>query len=195
MPWTATTSISARAPLARSRSMNAGSIGDRPPSTRKMWGFSAAIAGPASVVIAANRSHSGSISGSQWDLLLGSFQILTASITIPLPLARPERIDRISTVGTPGHAAQINFLFGMRQDFEPRTPQHCRCACGIGSPPVRRVPGIALLDEVQLGISGVIEMADLGEIIIRGDSNVRRAPPLRSEERRVGKARDQPCRT
>src|SRR3546814_17688741 len=151
MPWTATTSISARAPLARSRSMNAGSIGDRPPSTRKMWGFSAAIAGPASVVIAANRSHSGSISGSQWDLLLGSFQILTASITIPLPLARPERIDRISTVGTPGQAAQTNFLFGMRQDFEPRHPQHFRSACGHAPQPFPRFHGRAMTDRGQLG--------------------------------------------
>ena len=51
-----------------------------PPSTRVSPGLGPAIASPARRVICANRAQSGSISGSQWDLLLGSFQILTASI-------------------------------------------------------------------------------------------------------------------
>ena len=55
-------------------------MGDIPPRTRVTVEFSARTAAPASRVISAKRAHSGSSKGSQWDLLFGSFQILTASI-------------------------------------------------------------------------------------------------------------------
>ena len=60
--------------------MKPGSIGDMPPSTRGSVGFTARMARPASCAISAKRVQSGSSSGSQCDLLLGSFQIIAASI-------------------------------------------------------------------------------------------------------------------
>src|SRR4051812_4222767 len=51
-----------------------------PPSTRGSSGFSAATASAASVTIRENARHSGSCSKAQCDLLLGSFQNITASI-------------------------------------------------------------------------------------------------------------------
>ena len=56
-------------------------MGDMPPSTRGSEGLAERIAAPARVTRSANRSQSGSTSGSQCDLLLGSFQIIAASIT------------------------------------------------------------------------------------------------------------------
>src|SRR5690242_9441178 len=66
------------------RAMNLGSIGEIPPRTRGMCGFTSATASAAAIAMSANIRHSGSISKSQWDLLFGSFQIITAS-TIPPP--------------------------------------------------------------------------------------------------------------
>ena len=60
--------------------MKSGSIGDMPPSTRGIDGFSARMASAAAITVSPNRVQSGSTSGSQWDLLFGSFQIIAASI-------------------------------------------------------------------------------------------------------------------
>src|SRR3954453_10549458 len=62
--------------------MKAGSIGEIPPSTRSNPGASAATACPVKLAICPKAVQSGSNSRSQWDLLLGSFQIITASIMI-----------------------------------------------------------------------------------------------------------------
>ena len=51
-----------------------------PPSTRGSVAFSARIAWAARVTISEKRTQPGSTTGSQWDLLLGSFQIIAASI-------------------------------------------------------------------------------------------------------------------
>jgi hypothetical protein len=67
--------------------MKCGSIGEMPPSTRFTWGFAASIALAASITVVAKIDHSGSISGSQCDLLLGSFQIIAASIIQSPPFA------------------------------------------------------------------------------------------------------------
>src|SRR3954451_4494470 len=77
--------------------MKLASIGEMPPRTRGNVGLTSRIARPAAFVISAKRFQPGSSSGSQCDLLLGSFQILTASIIAFLPLA--DRQDR-----QPGHA-------------------------------------------------------------------------------------------
>src|SRR3546814_9375957 len=58
---------------------NAVSTGEVPPGTRCTRGFSAATAGAAVFAISAKASNSWSSSKSQWDLLFGSFQIITAS--------------------------------------------------------------------------------------------------------------------
>src|SRR5688572_18377325 len=62
------------------RRMNAASIGEMPPSTRNSAGFSTDTASAASVTMSAKVRHSGSTSNAQCDLLLGSFQNITASI-------------------------------------------------------------------------------------------------------------------
>jgi hypothetical protein len=60
--------------------MNSGSIGEMPPSTLVSAGCSAAVAALAAATMLANVVQSGSISKSQWDMLFGSFQNITASI-------------------------------------------------------------------------------------------------------------------
>ena len=65
--------------------MNRGSIGEMPPSTRGSLGSRPRSRRAASFTISANVSQSGSISKSQCDLLLGSFQNITASIMRALP--------------------------------------------------------------------------------------------------------------
>src|SRR5881227_919416 len=73
------------------RSRNEGSIGEIPPSTRGISGLTSAMALHAAIAISAKRLQSGSTSGSQCDLLFGSFQILTASIIGPPRVAdRPD---------------------------------------------------------------------------------------------------------
>src|SRR5690348_17659927 len=60
-----------------------------PPSTRFTSGLACLMDSAAWIAMSANIVHSGSISGSQCDLLLGSFQIIAASI-----IARPRERDR-----------------------------------------------------------------------------------------------------
>src|SRR3954447_3331183 len=62
------------------RCVNDASIGDMPPSTCLSDAFSARTASDASFTMSAYADQSGSSSRSQCDLLLGSFQNLTASI-------------------------------------------------------------------------------------------------------------------
>src|SRR5690349_20340310 len=76
--------MASSAPCALRLSMKAGSMDDMPPSTRVTLLFSAAMAWAGSCVSRAKRCQPGSTSGSQWDLLLGSFQIIAASIMAPL---------------------------------------------------------------------------------------------------------------
>src|ERR1051326_3568532 len=61
--------------------MKAGSMGEIPPRRRGKPGTSLFTALAAALVMAAKIFHSGSISKSQCDLLFGSFQSITASIT------------------------------------------------------------------------------------------------------------------
>src|SRR3954453_11128840 len=62
-----------------SKSMKFGSIGEMPPRTHGSFEFSLRIASEAQETIFEKICQPGSISKSQWDLLLGSFQIMIAS--------------------------------------------------------------------------------------------------------------------
>src|ERR1051325_3193345 len=123
--------------------MNAGSSGDIPPSTRVKPGLSAATASAASLTISAYFLQSGSISKSQCDLLLGSFQNITASIMIP------PGINGAATWPARFAPANEPFLFGMVDDFKTCAPQLAFNAGAIGDPPIGGVAGIIVLDEVH----------------------------------------------
>src|SRR3954453_21432351 len=108
---------------------------------------------PARIAISANRVQPGSSSRSQCDLLLGSFQILAASIMA----GSPRRIDRAVGLRPLAAPAEIDLRFGMRRDGESGAAQHGLDAAAIWNPPVGRIVGVAVLDEVQLGIVVTIE--------------------------------------
>ena len=84
-PCTAITSRCSSTPLPAMLAMNSGSIGEMPPSTRGRSGLAALIALHAAIAIAAKRDQSGSTSGSQCDLLFGSFHTIAASIMAAAP--------------------------------------------------------------------------------------------------------------
>src|SRR5437868_7626364 len=141
--------------------MNLGSMGEIPPSTPVSRGFSDLTASAASFVISAYIVHSGSSSKSQCDLLLGSFQNITASTIVPphgrINGARPVRHRLAPT--------DKNFLFGMAQDFESRASQHRFSASSIGYPPVRRIAAVSLLVKKHSRKGGLFEYFLLPEIV------------------------------
>ncbi len=163
-PCTATASIGSRAPCPCMFWMNKGSIGEMPPSTReqvRVLGRQGLAGEPRHL---ANAVHSGSASKSQCDLLLGSFQIIAASIIAasPLPGRRP---------GNPPAAAA-----GGRGRPPPRDglrPRSRRCGASL-----RRRRGsastswsgrcaVALLDEMQARKAWPLEHVELGERVVR----------------------------
>jgi hypothetical protein len=79
-PCTATTSTQSRTRSSVIVTMKPGSMGEMPPSTRVSPGRSARTAPEAAWTVRAKIRHPSSTSKSQCDLLLGSFQNLTASI-------------------------------------------------------------------------------------------------------------------
>src|SRR5688572_17325421 len=117
-----------------------------PPSTRVSRGFSAATASAAILIIAANMVQPGSISKSQCDLLLGSFQNITASITLNL-LQLISRLDDARHFRGP---ANENFRLRMGHDLKPRAAQHRFHTSAIRNPPVRRIAAEMPLDEIHL---------------------------------------------
>src|SRR5579883_1437170 len=130
-----------------------------PPSTLGRDGFSAAIASAAAIVISAKRRQSGSTSGSQWDLLFGSFQIIAASIIRALPL-----LDRLRR--RPPH---VNLLLRAREDFKAGASQHSFDASSIRRPPIARIAGIAMLDEMKAREIRAVEGRPVPECVILGD--------------------------
>src|SRR5215207_9342673 len=100
--------------------MKSASIGEMPPRILVTAGFSDAIASAASIAILAKRLQSGSSSGSQWDLLFGSFQIIAASI---MKLFF-RRVDGGAAGRLIGGAAEINLLFRVQHDLEAGAAQH-----------------------------------------------------------------------
>src|SRR5436190_20589645 len=92
-----------------------------PPKTRSSCGLAAATASAAAMAISENICHSGSISKSQWDLLFGSFQIITASIIIVPPNGC---VDRAQAAGQRTIAADEHFVFRMNYNIKSGTAQH-----------------------------------------------------------------------
>src|SRR3954462_289268 len=117
---------------------------------------------PARIAISANLVQPGSSSRSQCDLLLGSFQILAASIMA----GSPRRIPRAVGLRPLAAPAQVDFLFRVRGDSESGAAQHGLDAAAIRNPPVGRIVGVAVLDEVQLRIVVAIELVGGPEIVI-----------------------------
>src|SRR5690349_18697201 len=142
--------------------MNDGSMGEMPPSTRVRRGFSAATASVASLIMPANLVHPGSISKSQCDLLFGSFQNITASITLNL-LQLVRRIEHAAVVHAP---ANEDLCFRMRNDFEVRATQHRFETRTIWYPPVRRIATETLLDEIHLRKLPILKDLLLPKLVI-----------------------------
>src|SRR5712671_1046868 len=111
-------------------SMKFASIGDIPPSTFKTAEFSEEIAWLESFTRSANKFQCGSISKSQWDLLFGSFQIITAStISCLLEILWVNEIfQRVSTL------ANVDLFFRMLDNSEAGAPQHSLDTCAIRYP-------------------------------------------------------------
>ncbi len=62
-------------------------------------------------------------------------------------------------------------------DGEARAPEHGLSAGPVRNPPVRRVGRVAVLDEVEHRIAGLLEVRRLAEVVIRRrTADVRRAP-------------------
>src|SRR5919108_765689 len=100
-------------------------MGEIPPSTRSTFGFSAATAWAASLVMSANVRHSGSISKAQCDLLFGSFQNITASIMVTpsWALLWLGWINRVGSILQISAATNIHFRFRMTDDREARATE------------------------------------------------------------------------
>src|SRR3954449_4047170 len=130
--------------------MKADRFGEIPPSTRSNSGASAATACPAKLAICPKAVQSGSNSGSQWDLLLGSFQIIAASIMIrffvyscsflraqqadrfPVAMDRPDVHIGLAGANTHGFAAFGKPGIDQRADVLVATPSHAPELVEIG---------------------------------------------------------------
>src|SRR3954453_20143261 len=134
--------------------MNPGSIGEMPPNTRFSFGLTSRIQSDATFTIFENTCHPGSISKSQCDLLLGSFQIITASTNRSLLRAARAPL------------ADVYLFFGMIGDIEAGTPQHRLHTGAIRDPPVRAVTRIMMLNEVHFREVIVVEDVSLPERVI-----------------------------
>src|SRR5258708_27684267 len=130
--------------------MKAGSIGEIPPSTRRNRGFSALTASAARLTIEAKLRHSGSSSKFQCERLLGSFQSITASITMTPPVA------------------DVHFVFRMARDVEARAAQHGLAAGLVRNPPIGRVVRVLLLHEVHCRVARILKDGGLGKIVVGG---------------------------
>src|SRR5689334_247585 len=109
--------------------MKAGSMGEMPPSTRVRAGRSALMASPARRAMAPNRFHSGSISKSQWDRLLGSFHSIAASTML---VGSRRGVGRLR-LGQAGLVlAKEDLRLRMRLDGEARAAQHGLQAGAVG---------------------------------------------------------------
>src|SRR4051794_37861097 len=128
--------------------MKAGSMGEMPPSTRVSAGRSALIASPAKRTIAPNRRQSGSISKSQCERLLGSFQSMAASTM----LVGPRGVGGLG-LGQPGLVfANEDLWLRVSRDGEAGAADHGLEAGAVGDPPVRRIARVQRLDKEHLGV-------------------------------------------
>src|SRR3954465_10373165 len=130
-------------------SMKAGSMGEIPPSTRGRSRRSARMLSAASLTMAPKRVQSGSISKSQWDLLLGSFHSIAASTTV---VGSVGGISGLRLEGARLVFAHEHLRLRMVEDREAGAAQHRLEAGPIGDPPVGGIAGVKRLDEEHLGI-------------------------------------------
>src|SRR4051812_33970522 len=159
--------------------MNAGSMGDVPPRTRVRAAFSARTAAPASAVMSEKTVHPSSSSKSQWERLFGSFQSITASITIVLSAGG---IGRLRFGGNLAAATDEHLRLRLTFDGEAGAAEHGHHAGLVRDPPVGGIAGVTAFDEVQLGIAGVVEDLRLGERVVVFESRPCRASPQHALE-------------
>src|SRR3569833_956437 len=111
------------------RLMKPGSIGEMPPRTRGNVGWTERMALAASTAISAYRVLPGSSARSQCDLLLGSFQILAASIMLrPCGPGRLHRDMAACSAGTNRHR-----IPGAPRSRSPHSLTWLRCSFDLGS--------------------------------------------------------------
>src|SRR2546423_11683519 len=91
---------------------------------------------------------------------------MTASTTVS-PFSR--RIHGARPVGAIRHlaaAADVDLRLRMVDDLKAGASEHRLRAGPVRDPPVRLVPGVLLLDEMQSGAAGPLEKAGLRERVI-----------------------------
>src|ERR671930_810026 len=168
--------------------MKSGSTGEMTPITRITSRFSARTAWPASRAIALKVFQSLSSWKSQWDMLFGSFQIITASTGISA-LHSPGRIHRAGVSLLDGlleRPAHVDLGMRMIDQLETGGSQHGLGAGPVGDPPVGGILRELLLDEVQLGELGAVEDLLLGErIVVLHAHGAAGAPSHRLEDQPV----------
>src|SRR5215472_7535077 len=158
--------------------MKLGSMGEIPPSTSGKSGFSRRTARLAAVTISANILQSLSSLKSQWDRLLGSFHSITAS-TIRHQSAMRKTVFRllkracefvIQNVFPFLHdlsgTANPRFRLRVRLDFQARAAQHAFHGAVVRDPPVGRVPGVLVLDEIHAGEIRPLKDLFVPEVVI-----------------------------
>src|SRR5205085_5597595 len=78
----------------------------------------------------------------------------------------PRRVDGSGALRLVAAAADVNLVLRMRHDGKTGAAQHRFCASAVGNPPVGRITGVAVLDEMELGVAGTIEPVGDPEIVI-----------------------------
>src|SRR5579872_3694983 len=157
------------------RSIKAGSMGEMPPKTMGISGFSWRMARLAAITISANIFQSGSTLKSQWERLFGSFHSITASTISLHPWTKPGRPTVCPQARAPKCVCR---LFECLQEYRPRSPlrmvhdlqpgtaQHGLHGAVIGNPPVRGITGILLLNEVHAGKIQIVEDLFVPEVVV-----------------------------
>src|SRR5919197_3404749 len=118
--------------------MKSGSTGEMPPITRITSRCSARTAWPASRAIALKIFQSLSIWKSQWDMLFGSFQIITASTGISLlhPSGRIHRAGVSQLDGLLARPAHVDLGMRVIDHLAAGGWQQGIGAGAVGDPPV-----------------------------------------------------------
>src|SRR5215203_2051 len=137
-----------------------------PPSTRVSAGCAAAVASAAAAIMLPKIVQPGSSSKSQWDMLFGSFQNITASTMIRSLHVVGSLQQWDFEPGLTGRFTDEHFLFGLIENVEPGAAQHRAGTREIRNPPVCGVACVSLFDETHAGKSFCGEDALLFEWII-----------------------------
>src|SRR5438270_216435 len=119
--------------------MKFGSMGEMPPSTMGISGFTLRMARDAAMTILEKMFQFGSRSRFQCDMLLGSFQSITAS-TIPRLLNSSVEFhveDVLAIARSILGFANERFRIGRAHDVKAGTAQHSHSATAVGNKPIR----------------------------------------------------------